>query len=107
MIGSSESWGLNSNDLHGTHVPVEEPSTASTADIPTRAGFDAWRQRYVKMVPFPVLQSSNWHAWAKMPISPFQQNRRVYSSPRRGETRRRNPGRLRACADRQTPGVGK
>jgi hypothetical protein len=32
MIGSSESWGLNSTHLHGTHVPVEEPSTASTAD---------------------------------------------------------------------------
>ena len=33
MIGSSESWGLNSAHLHGTHVPVEEPSTASIADI--------------------------------------------------------------------------
>jgi hypothetical protein len=33
MIGSSESWGLNSTHFHGTHVPVEEPSTASEADI--------------------------------------------------------------------------
>jgi hypothetical protein len=33
MIGSSESWGLNSAHFHGTHVPVEEPSTASKADI--------------------------------------------------------------------------
>ena len=32
MIGSSESWALNSTHFHGTHVPVEEPSTASIAD---------------------------------------------------------------------------
>jgi hypothetical protein len=25
--------GLNSTHFHGTHVPVEEPSTASIADI--------------------------------------------------------------------------
>jgi hypothetical protein len=25
--------GLNSTHFHGTHVPVEEPSTASKADI--------------------------------------------------------------------------
>jgi hypothetical protein len=25
MMGSSESWGLNSTHIHGTHVPVEEP----------------------------------------------------------------------------------
>src|SRR5262245_49856172 len=31
MFGSSKSWGLNSTHLHGTHVPVEEPSTASIA----------------------------------------------------------------------------
>jgi hypothetical protein len=36
MIGSSESWGLNSTHFHGTHVPVEEPSTASEADIALR-----------------------------------------------------------------------
>ena len=30
--GSSESWGLNSAHFRGTHVPVEEPSTASQAD---------------------------------------------------------------------------
>src|SRR5215475_10235768 len=33
MFGSSKSWGLNSTHLHGTHVPVEEPSTASKADM--------------------------------------------------------------------------
>src|SRR5450759_4314427 len=33
MFGSSESGGLNSTHIHGTHVPVEEPSTASAADI--------------------------------------------------------------------------
>jgi hypothetical protein len=33
MSGSCESWGLNSTHIHGTHVPVEEPSTASKADI--------------------------------------------------------------------------
>ena len=33
MIGSSESWGLNSPHIHGTHVPVGEPSTASEADL--------------------------------------------------------------------------
>jgi hypothetical protein len=26
---------INSNHTHGTHVPVEEPSTASIADIET------------------------------------------------------------------------
>src|SRR6516225_6435202 len=29
--GSSESWSLNSSHIHGTHVPVEQPSTASKA----------------------------------------------------------------------------
>ena len=33
MSGSCESWGLNSTHIHGTHVPVEEPSTASRAAI--------------------------------------------------------------------------
>jgi hypothetical protein len=33
MSGSCESWGLNSTQIHGTHVPVEEPSTASKAAI--------------------------------------------------------------------------
>jgi hypothetical protein len=33
MRGSCESWGLNSTHIHGTHVPVEEPSTASKAAI--------------------------------------------------------------------------
>jgi hypothetical protein len=32
MSGSSEPWGLNSSHIHGAHVPVEEPSTASKAD---------------------------------------------------------------------------
>ena len=32
MTGSSESWGLNSTHFRATHVPVEEPSTASQAD---------------------------------------------------------------------------
>src|SRR5664280_494908 len=32
MFGSSKWWGLNSTHIHGTHVPVEEPSTASKAD---------------------------------------------------------------------------
>jgi hypothetical protein len=35
MPGSSESWGLNSTQTYGTLVPVEEPSTASSADFPT------------------------------------------------------------------------
>jgi len=35
MLGSSETWGLNSTHFHGTHVPVEEPSTASGADFPS------------------------------------------------------------------------
>src|SRR5882724_5784490 len=35
MIGSSESWGLSSTHIHGTNVPVEEPSTASTAELGT------------------------------------------------------------------------
>jgi hypothetical protein len=29
MFGSSKSRGLNSTHIHGTSVPVEEPSTAS------------------------------------------------------------------------------
>jgi len=33
MIGSSESWRINSTHINGTHVPVEEPSTASEANI--------------------------------------------------------------------------
>jgi hypothetical protein len=33
MTYSSESWGLSSTHVHGTHVPVEEPSTASKAAI--------------------------------------------------------------------------
>src|SRR5664279_499185 len=33
MFGSSKWWGLNSTHIHGTHVPVEEPSTASKVDI--------------------------------------------------------------------------
>jgi hypothetical protein len=33
MLGSSESWVLISTHIHGTHVPVEEPSTASLADV--------------------------------------------------------------------------
>jgi len=28
--------GFDSAHIHGTHVPVEEPSTASQADMPTR-----------------------------------------------------------------------
>jgi hypothetical protein len=34
MLGSSKLRGLNSTHIHGTHVPVEEPFTASIADIP-------------------------------------------------------------------------
>jgi hypothetical protein len=34
MIGSCESWSFSSTHILGTHVPVEEPSTASFADIP-------------------------------------------------------------------------
>jgi hypothetical protein len=33
MLGSSESWGLNSTHFRGAHAPVEDPSTASRADI--------------------------------------------------------------------------
>jgi hypothetical protein len=33
MIGSSKCGSINSTHIHGTHVPVEEPSTASKADI--------------------------------------------------------------------------
>ena len=33
MFGSSKSWGLNSTHCFGTYVPMEEPSTASEADI--------------------------------------------------------------------------
>src|SRR5664280_2416726 len=39
MFGSSKWWGLNSTHIHGTHVPVEEPSTASIADSCTAAIF--------------------------------------------------------------------
>src|SRR5262249_10197133 len=31
--GSSETWALNNSHFHGTRVPVEEPSTASTSDL--------------------------------------------------------------------------
>jgi hypothetical protein len=33
ITGSSESWEPWQTHIHGTHVPVEEPSTASKADI--------------------------------------------------------------------------
>jgi len=33
MARSSESWGLNSAHIHGTDVPVEEPSTASNSEV--------------------------------------------------------------------------
>jgi hypothetical protein len=33
MFSSSESWDFNSTHVYGTHVPVEEPSTASKGDI--------------------------------------------------------------------------
>ena len=36
MDSSSESWSSNSTHIHGTHVPVEEPSTASEADMAGR-----------------------------------------------------------------------
>jgi hypothetical protein len=32
-FGSSESWDLNSAHIHGTPAPVEEPSTASLAEV--------------------------------------------------------------------------
>ena len=35
MFGSSQSWSINSTHILGTHVPVEEPSTASEADVIT------------------------------------------------------------------------
>ena len=37
IFGSSKLWGLNSAHIHGTHVPVEEPSTASKAVILTNS----------------------------------------------------------------------
>ena len=36
MLGSSKLRGLNSIRIHGTHVPVDEPSTASRAGIARR-----------------------------------------------------------------------
>jgi acyl-CoA synthetase (AMP-forming)/AMP-acid ligase II len=33
LTGSCESWGFSSAHIRGTHVPVEEPSTASRADV--------------------------------------------------------------------------
>jgi hypothetical protein len=33
MVWLLESWDLNSTHIHGTHVPVEEPSTASKPDV--------------------------------------------------------------------------
>jgi hypothetical protein len=33
MIGSSESWSVNRTHISGTHVPAEEPSTASRAEF--------------------------------------------------------------------------
>jgi hypothetical protein len=33
MTGSFESRGLNSTHIHGTRVPVEEPSTASKSEV--------------------------------------------------------------------------
>jgi hypothetical protein len=33
MLSFPESWAINSAYFHGTHVPVEEPCTASKTDI--------------------------------------------------------------------------
>ena len=33
MFGSSKLWGPNSTHCFGTYVPVEEPSTASLAEV--------------------------------------------------------------------------
>ena len=33
MFGSYKLWGLNSPHCFGTYVPVEEPSTASEAEV--------------------------------------------------------------------------
>jgi hypothetical protein len=33
-LGFSKSWGLNGTHIHGAHAPVEEPSTASGAEVP-------------------------------------------------------------------------
>jgi hypothetical protein len=33
MTGSCESWGFSSAHIRGTHVPVEEPSTASGRQV--------------------------------------------------------------------------
>jgi hypothetical protein len=33
-----QAQGLNSTHIHGTHVPVEEPSTASEAEVTPVAG---------------------------------------------------------------------
>ena len=34
MLGSSKSWGLNSTQIHGTHVPVEEPQKRTCGGAP-------------------------------------------------------------------------
>jgi hypothetical protein len=50
----------NSIDIHGTHVPVEEPSTASKADIPSPS------RRTVKSVTdleYEVCYSLNYLVW--------------------------------------------
>jgi hypothetical protein len=42
MFGSSDPGGLNSAHIHGTHVPVEEPSTASRAVIQRLISFSVF-----------------------------------------------------------------
>jgi hypothetical protein len=36
MARSFESWSLNGAHIHGTDVPVKEPSTASKAEVEPR-----------------------------------------------------------------------
>jgi hypothetical protein len=77
MLGSSELWELNSTQVYGTHVPVEEPSTASQADIASiRSPRRRWRAAKealcCRVLPALGAGPSSWLAglWWTNPIWP-------------------------------------
>jgi hypothetical protein len=50
---------LTSPHIHGTHMPVEEPSTASLADLAVALRITGYQRRHARRVP-QSLQAQSW-----------------------------------------------